>query len=59
MTTPLHTSHDPLIVLLSIVVAIMASYVSLDIAERLRGARLDRVDQRRNGGRLRGVAEIA
>lgn len=39
MTTALHTSHDPLIVLLSIVVAIMASYVSLDIAERLRGAR--------------------
>lgn len=39
MTTPLNTSHDPLIVMLSIVVAIMASYVSLDIAERLRGAR--------------------
>jgi PAS domain S-box-containing protein len=39
MATHLHTTHDPLIVLLSLVVAIVASYVSLDVAERLRRAR--------------------
>jgi PAS domain S-box-containing protein len=36
--TYLSTSHDPLIVLLSILVAVVASFVSLDVAERLRGA---------------------
>lgn len=39
MTGHLHTSHDPLIVILSLLVAVVCSFVSLDVAERLRGAR--------------------
>ncbi|WP_374382242.1 MHYT domain-containing protein [Dongia sp.] len=39
MINHLHTTHDPLIVLLSLLVAIVSSLVSLDVAERLRGAR--------------------
>lgn len=35
----LHTTHDPLIVLLSLLVAVICSLVSLDVAERLRVAR--------------------
>lgn len=39
MVNHIHTAHDPLIVLLSLVVAVISSLVSLDVAERLRGAR--------------------
>lgn len=39
MVSNLHTSHDPLIVLLSLLVAVVSSLVSLDVAERLREAR--------------------
>ncbi|MBI2256959.1 MAG: PAS domain S-box protein [Proteobacteria bacterium] len=39
MVSHLHTAHDPLIVLLSIVVAVVSSLVSLDVAERLRAAK--------------------
>lgn len=39
MVSHLHTSHDPLIVLLSLLVAVISSLVSLDVAERLREAR--------------------
>jgi len=39
MVSHLHTAHDPLIVLLSLVVAVVSSLVSLDVAERLRGAK--------------------
>lgn len=38
MVNHLHTTHDPLIVLLSLLVAVVCSLVSLDVAERLRGA---------------------
>lgn len=39
MVTHLHTNHDLLIVLMSMAIAVVASFVSLDVAERLRGAR--------------------
>jgi PAS domain S-box-containing protein len=39
MVSHLHTAHDPLIVLLSLFVAVVSSLVSLDVAERLRGAK--------------------
>ncbi|WP_374650681.1 MHYT domain-containing protein [Dongia sp.] len=39
MVGHLHTTHDPLIVLLSLLVAAVSSLVSLDVAERLRGGR--------------------
>lgn len=39
MVTNLHVSHDLLTVLMSLAVAVVASFVSLDVAERLRGAR--------------------
>lgn len=39
MVNHLHSSHDPLIVLLSLVVAVISSLVSLDVAERLREAK--------------------
>ena len=39
MVNHIHTAHDPLIVLLSLLVAVISSLVSLDVAERLRGAR--------------------
>jgi PAS domain S-box-containing protein len=39
MVSHLHTAHDPLIVLLSLLVAVVSSFVSLDVAERLRAAR--------------------
>lgn len=35
----LHAEHDPLIVLLSLLIAVISSFVSLDVAERLRGAK--------------------
>lgn len=39
MVSHLHTAHDPLIVLLSLLVAVVSSLVSLDVAERLRVAK--------------------
>src|ERR1700749_5105391 len=37
-STGVHTSHDPVLVALSFIVALLASYCSLDMAERWRAS---------------------
>jgi NO-binding membrane sensor protein with MHYT domain len=46
---PVHGAHQPVLVLLSILVAFAASYTALDLAGRIRGAE----------GRVRGAWLVA